>query len=102
MSDGDICEKCYNFQRFECGEISERPTLKRYLTRLRGRKCERCNNTHWLDEEIPLELDHIDGNAGNNLPINLRLLCPNCHAMTPTAKGKNKGKGRTSRGIPKH
>jgi hypothetical protein len=54
-----------------------------------------CNNCHlstWLDNPIPLELDHIDGNNSNNNLDNLRLLCPNCHALTPTYRGKNKGK----------
>ena len=30
----------------------------------------------------------------NNKLENLRLLCPNCHAQTPTYKAKNKGNGR--------
>jgi 5-methylcytosine-specific restriction endonuclease McrA len=52
-----------------------------------------------MDQEIPLELDHVDGNAGNNQIENLRVLCPNCHAQTPTAKGKNRGNGRKTRGL---
>ena len=28
---------------------------------------------------VPLEVDHIDGNAENNSENNLRLICPNCH-----------------------
>ena len=46
---------------------------------------------------IPLEVDHIDGNADNNLEHNLRLICPNCHALTATYKGANKGNGRHKR-----
>ena len=53
-------------------------------------KCLKCQNTSWLGEPIPLELDHIDGNNRNNLLTNLRLLCPNCHAQTPTYRGRNK------------
>jgi len=41
-----------------------------------------------------LDLDHIDGNRENNLDENLRLLCPTCHAQTPTYKGKNIKKRR--------
>lgn len=55
--------------------------------------CSSCNLTEWVGRPIPLELDHIDGNSRNNLLTNLRLLCPNCHALTPTYRGKNKGKG---------
>ena len=35
----------------------------------------------------------------NNTVNNIELLCPNCHAQTPTYKGKNKGNGRYSRKL---
>jgi len=54
------------------------------------RKCSGCKLDSWIDQPIPLELDHIDGNHQNNALENLRLLCPNCHALTPTFRGKNK------------
>jgi hypothetical protein len=39
-----------------------------------------------------LEIDHIDGNHENNVITNLRVLCPNCHAMTPNYRNwNNKG-----------
>jgi len=31
-----------------------------------------------------LQIDHIDGDCLNSTPSNLRVLCPNCHAMTST------------------
>ncbi len=46
--------------------------------------CSCCGNSTWMDQPIPLELDHIDGNNQNNSLENLRMLCPNCHAQTPT------------------
>ena len=54
--------------------------------------CRRCKNKKWQDELIPLEIEHIDGNNQNNDRENLELLCPNCHALTETWRGRNKRK----------
>lgn len=48
-------------------------------------------------ELSPLEIDHIDGNWENCDPSNLRVLCPNCHSLTESYKGANRGKGRPHR-----
>lgn len=53
------------------------------------KKCSCCGLTHWLGEEIPLELHHKDGNKKNNALENLELRCPNCHYFTETYKTKN-------------
>lgn len=45
----------------------------------------------------PLEVDHIDGNCYNNSRDNLIVLCPNCHALTPTYRALNKNSGRQYR-----
>lgn len=36
------------------------------------------------DGKSILEIDHIDGDPNNNAKKNLKVLCPNCHALTPT------------------
>ena len=51
--------------------------------------CSNCGGEEWLGQAIPLELDHLDGDKNNNQFDNLRLICPNCHALTATYRGKN-------------
>lgn len=58
-------------------------------------KCMHCKKTKWMNNKIPLELHHIDGNNKNNQLSNLSLLCPNCHALTNNYRGK-KSHGRDS------
>jgi len=59
-------------------------------------KCSICGwgkmNPH--TKTIPLEVEHIDGNAYNNKPENVTLICPNCHSLTKTFRGANVGNGR--------
>jgi hypothetical protein len=73
--------------------------LKRRLFKsgLKEKRCERCSNIEWMGQEIPLQLDHINGIRSDNRIENLRILCPNCHALTPTWGGRNH-KARSSRG----
>ena len=53
-------------------------------------KCSVCHNTEWMEQKIPLELDHINGLTNDCRIENLRLLCPNCHAQTPTYRRSKK------------
>lgn len=58
-------------------------------------RCATCHRRGWQGRPIPLELDHIDGDRTNNTLANLRLLCPNCHALTPTYRGRNIARTKT-------
>ena len=52
-------------------------------------KCSCCGLSEWLNQPIPLELHHKDGDNENNELSNLELRCPNCHYFTETYKTKN-------------
>jgi hypothetical protein len=49
----------------------------------------------WNGQALPLILDHLLGNRGDNTPGSLRSLCPNCDAQEEkTRGGANKGRIR--------
>jgi hypothetical protein len=60
---------------------------------LKSIKCEECGWAKKSDDgRIPLELDHINGDRRDNRLDNLRVLCPNCHSLKPTHRGRNRTK----------
>lgn len=73
--------------------------IKRFLAEKYNEKCSICgwNKINPVTRKVPLEIDHIDGNASNNKETNLRLICPNCHALTPFFRNLNRGHGRAWR-----
>ena len=73
--------------------------IRKWLIASAGEKCELCG---WDKKRpgcdiSPLEIDHVDGDWTNCNLTNLRVLCPNCHSLTATYKGANRGKGREKR-----
>jgi len=73
--------------------------LRRYLIEKYGERCSQCGwrERNSVTGQVPITVDHIDGNWRNNSEANLRLLCPNCHSLTSTYMNLNRGKGRTYR-----
>ena len=73
--------------------------IKTYLFKKYNSKCANCGwgEVNKYTGNIPLEVEHIDGNYKNNKEENLILLCPNCHSLTSRYKGANLNKGRKSR-----
>lgn len=73
--------------------------LKTYLFKKYNNKCARCGwgEVNKYTGNIPLEIEHIDGDYRNNQENNLTVLCPNCHSLTSTYKGANINHGRTAR-----
>jgi hypothetical protein len=67
---------------------------------LKEHRCESCDRREWKGQPIPLELDHVNGDRTDNRLHNLRLLCPNCHALTPTYRGRNIGRYAAQRPAP--
>ena len=53
-------------------------------------KCAHCGIGEWQGQPLTLEVDHKDGNTENNSRENLEGLCPNCHSITDTWRGRNK------------
>lgn len=81
------------------GEYQISMHIKKYLFEKYDNKCARCGwgKRNIYTGNIPLEIEHIDGNYKNNKEENLILICPNCHSLTSTYKGANLSKGRKSR-----
>lgn len=72
-----------DFETLSFGRLRKRIMLEQ------ENKCKCCDNSKWLDQPIALEINHIDGDNSNNDRSNLEALCPNCHSLTPTWRGRN-------------
>lgn len=80
---------------YNAGEFSGTSQLiKSFIITMKGYNCSECGISTYNNKALVLQLEHIDGNAINNSKDNLCLLCPNCHALTPTYKGRNIGNGK--------
>jgi|SRR3989344_2611547 len=77
--------------------------VKKYLREKFRNKCCLCgwSEVNQKTGTVPLVADHIDGSWHNNIESNLRLICPNCDALSPTFAALNKGNGRKNRAPSK-
>lgn len=84
----------YPFTTTRRDNVRMKKAIRRYLMQESGGKCVKCgfSGINSYSGKTILEIHHIDGKYINNDRSNLELLCPNCHAMTPTHKSLNRGK----------
>ncbi|GGU25672.1 HNH endonuclease signature motif containing protein [Streptomyces violascens] len=68
------------------GRRSQAATLRRALYEIGVvEACAGCGTgPEWRGRPMTLEVDHINGDWSDDRAENLRLLCPNCHAITDT------------------
>ena len=76
---------------FVAGSFLAGPSIvKRLLARGWSYACAACGLSDWRGQPLTLHLDHINGAPTDNRLENLRLLCPNCHAQTPTYSNRRR------------
>lgn len=68
---------------------------KLIASELKKEKCEDCGLFEWMGEKPPLELDHLNDNRNDNRLSNLRISCPNCHALKTRKNRKLRSRGGT-------
>ncbi|QQM43077.1 HNH endonuclease [Streptomyces liliifuscus] len=58
-------------------------------------RCDECGTPpEWNGQPMTLEIDHVNGDWSDDRRENLRLLCPNCHAITSTwCRGGRRSQG---------
>ena len=72
--------------------------IRNYIFEKQNKQCAICNmDSTWNGKELHFILDHIDGNAANNVEANLRLICPNCDSQLDTFKSRNKNSARRNK-----
>lgn len=87
---------------FEKGQLTNRKEIYLLLVERDGNCCSVCKITEHNGKPLRLWVDHIDGDATNNFPINFRLICPNCDSQSDTFGAKNTGNGRKAKGLPQY
>jgi hypothetical protein len=110
----NLCQRNYQYERYieewKAGEVlglQRMGVVSKHIKRyLRDKYSDQCCLCGWAEVNpktglVPLVADHIDGNWRNNTEGNLRLICPNCDALSPTYAALNIGYGRGERVLSK-
>lgn len=110
----NMCQRTYEYrsyiEKWRAGKLNGlssiglvSPHIKRFLREKFGNKCCLCgwSRVNTKTGIVPLVADHVDGNWRNNDERNLRLVCPNCDALSSTYAGLNRGNGRKNRAPSK-
>lgn len=91
----DRLEACRKW-RHENFELLSFGIRRRVVIEQQQGQCNHCHLKEWNGVSIPLEVDHINGDRTDHRRENLEAICPNCHALTPTWRGRGQrteGKG---------
>ncbi len=87
----DILVKGNDYQSFKLKK-------RLFAAKLKEQKCEECGWAKLTNYGyLPLELDHINGDHHDNRLENLRILCPNCHSLKSTYRGRKNKKVKYAR-----
>lgn len=88
--------KCGNKLGYTGKTKQIRNFIRQYLLEKYDYKCHKCgwNERNPITGSIPLEVNHIDGNAENCKEENLEIICPNCHSLTDNFRALNKNSKR--------
>ena len=78
-------------RRPEQGRVPGRRLRRALLAAGVAERCALCRTgPEWNGRPLRLEVDHLNGEWWDNRLANVRLLCPNCHAVTDTYRGRRR------------
>lgn len=75
----------------ESGKFPSQRAARSYLLHHNGSCCSICGTKKWMDQDVPVVMDHINGNSDDHSINNCRLVCRNCDGLLDTFCYRNKG-----------